>query len=407
MANNTEPFRLLVQRHIDNQLTEQEEQEFFALIEQEEYQLLLQQVIDEQFQQAEVAGPSIHPHRLQQMRAHILTSKPAKGVVIFTLRRMAAAAAILILLAGAVYWWSIPGKEPEVAIVKPGTPVDVAPGKNGAVLTLADGSKVVLDSAADGIIAAQNGAQAVLKNGQLSYRSTADNNKSVSFNTMTTPNGRQFHVRLPDGTGVWLNAASSITYPTTFTSNTREVSITGEVYFEVTPLRLTSGKKMPFIVKVNNETQVEVLGTHFNINAYGDGEGIKTTLLEGKVKVVNGQRSMVNGQLKAGNEVMLKPGEQAVSAGAYSPFTIHHSPDIDQVMAWKNGLFNFNGNDIRSAINEIGRWYDLEVIYESIPEQREIVGEIQRDLTLMQAMTVLKKLHISYRLDGKKLIITK
>lgn len=406
MANNTEPFRLLVQRHIDNQLTEQEEQEFFALIEQEEYQLLLQQVIDEQFHQAQEAGPSIHPHRLQQMRHHILASKQPRKARVVTLRRIAAAAAVLVMLTGAVYLWRMWGLQPVITEVKP-MPADVAPGKNGAVLTLADGTKVVLDSAANGVIAAQSGTQAVLKDGQLTYQSTGNAAQSVSYNTMTTPNGRQFHVQLPDGTGVWLNAASSITYPTTFKGKIREVAITGEVYFEVSASYLSSGRRMPFIVKVNDQTQVEVLGTHFNVNAYGDGGSIKTTLLEGKVKVVNGEWSKVNGHLITGHEVMLKPGEQAVLAEAYSPFTIHHSPDLDQVMAWKNGLFNFNGNDIRSAINEIGRWYDLEVKYESIPEQREIVGEIQRDLTLMQAMTVLKKLHINYRLDGKKLIITK
>lgn len=406
MVNNTDPFRLLVQRHIDNQLTEQEEQEFFALIEQEEYQLLLQQLIDEQFQQEQVAGPSIHPHRLQQMRNHILTSRQEK-VKLFTLRRMAAAAAILVFLTGAVYLWRKLGKEPVVAGVNPTAPANIAPGRNGAVLTLANGSKVVLDSAANGVIAAQNGAQVVLQDGRLTYKLTDNPSENVAYNTMTTPNGRQFHVQLPDGTGVWLNAASSITYPTRFTGKNRQVAITGEVYFEVASLQLKSGKKIPFIVKVNKQTQVEVMGTHFNVNAYDDAGNIKTTLLEGKVKVVNGQWSKVNGQLKTVHEVVLKPGEQAVLAGAYSPFTVHHSPDIDQVMAWKNGLFNFNGNDIRSAINEIGRWYDLEVIYESMPDQREIVGEVQRNLTLEQTMSVLKKLHINYRIEGKKLIITK
>jgi transmembrane sensor len=413
MADNIEQFRLLVQRHIDNQLTEQEEEDFFSLIQHQENRLLLQQVVDEQFQLSQVTGPSISPRRLQQIRDHILASKPTKQVRLFTLRRIAVAAAVLFI-AGTVYFWRVYKQGPDLTQVHAKQPADVAPGGKGAILTLADGTKIVLDSMGNGVIATQNGAQAVLKDGRLTYLATDNAAENITYNTMTTPKGRQFHVQLPDGTQAWLNAASSITYPTTFNDNSREVAITGEVYFEVAHQAVKGGsRKIPFIVKIyttpsrlagSEVGKVEVLGTHFNVNAYEHAAGIRTTLLEGKVRV----SSMVNRPTgrQVGEWSILKPGEQAI-ASSHSPLTIDHTPDISQVMAWKNGHFNFNGNDIRSVMNEIARWYDLEVIYESEPPSRQIVGEIQRDLTLSQVMTVLKKLNINYRLEGRTLIITK
>lgn len=407
MADNIEQFRQLVQRHIDNQLTEEEEEAFFSLLQQDEYRLLLQQVVDEKFRLSQLTGPSISPHRLQQIRDQILASKTTRQVPLFMLRRIAAAAAILLFIAGAVYFWRLSKQERMLTQVQPSQPADVAPGRNGAILTLADGQKVVLDSLGNGVIATQHGTRAVLQDGQLAYHSTGNETENIAYNTVTTPKGRQFQVQLPDGTHVWLNAASSITYPTVFKDKRREVTITGEVYFEVANLRLRSGQKQPFIVQVNKQTQIEVLGTHFNVNAYDNEGSIKTTLLEGKVRVASGKGPVAGGKATSESfqEVVLKPGEQAI-ASARSSLTIDHSPDIQQVMAWKSGLFNFNGRDIIAAMDEIGRWYDLEVMYESAPKPRQIVGEIQRNLTLSELMTVLKKLDIHYRLEGRQLIIT-
>jgi ferric-dicitrate binding protein FerR (iron transport regulator) len=203
-----------------------------------------------------------------------------------------------------------------------------------------------------------------------------------------------------------LNAASSIKYPTVFTGSQRIVEIEGEAYFEVVPLNLPTGrdggggKKLPFIVNVGKGrgASIEVLGTHFNVNAYEDEASIKTTLLEGSVNVKSGG--------DAQSSAILKPGQQAVITDN-SPLSINHSPDLVQVMAWKNGLFNFNGYDIKAVMREIGRWYDLDIVYEGEPEPEEMMGELQRNLTLSQVMKILQKIQVKYRIEGRKLIIMK
>jgi transmembrane sensor len=251
----------------------------------------------------------------------------------------------------------------------------------------------VLDSLGNGIVATQNGAQVVLKNGSLAYDASGQTTSEIVYNTMRTPKGRQFQLVLPDGTKVWLNAASSIKYPAVFTGDTRTVEIDGEAYFEV-----FKNVNKPFIVKIDEATEVKVLGTHFNINAYDDEPAIKTTLLEGAVKVN-----------KDGASAILQPGEQvSVSQKSQSSHAIPvQTPDLDQVMAWKNGLFNFNGYDIKAVMREIGRWYDLDIVYEAEPEPEEMMGELQRNLTLSQVMKILQKIHVKYRVEGRKLIVMK
>jgi ferric-dicitrate binding protein FerR (iron transport regulator) len=155
---------------------------------------------------------------------------------------------------------------------------------------------------------------------------------------------------------------------------------------------------MPFKVTIPQGGEVKVLGTHFNINAYDDEPAIKTTLLEGAVKVI--QSAIGNRQ-----SAILKPGEQAVFI-ADSRFTIHDA-DIEQVLAWKNGLFNFNGYDIKAVMREIGRWYDLDIVYEGEPEPEEVMGELQRNLTLSQVMKILQRIHVKYRIEGRQLIVMK
>jgi transmembrane sensor len=343
------------------------------------------------------------------------------------------AAAIIIVFGVAAYFW-LNNKKQEKSLTNNNKQIqtDIAPGHDGAILTLANGRQLVLDSLKNGVIAMQNGSQVELKNGSVHYNTNEHTTGGIIYNTMRTPRGRQFQLVLPDGTKVWLNAASSIKYPTEFTGVTRTVEIEGEAYFEVKPLNLLpihrdrdgrGGKKLPFIVNILRGAAIEVLGTHFNVNAYEDEASIKTTLLEGSVKVVkrestfakasadkpangNPQSAIVNRQW-----AILKPGEQAALTHDSrltihdSPLTINHSPDLAQVMAWKNGLFNFNGYDIKAVMREIGRWYDLDVVYEGEPEPEEMMGELQRNLTLSQVMKILQKIHIKYRIEGRKLIV--
>lgn len=303
--------------------------------------------------------------------------------------RWAAAAILVIAITTAVFMLverKPGGTEPGIA---KSTVNDVLPGGYRATLQLANGQVIILDSAANGSLAKQGNTSIIkLANGQIAYNLESNVTTEVMYNTMSTPAGGQFKLQLPDGTNVWLNAASSITYPTAFVGKDRTVSIKGEAYFEV-----AKDQSKPFHVKVNN-MDVEVLGTHFNINSYADESAIKTTLLEGSVKVKSELQSAV----------ILKPGEQALLA-ANSPLTIEHSPDIDQVMAWKNGLFNFNKLSLQEVMKQIARWYDVEVLYQGEVKPKKFGGEIQRDLNLSEVLEGLKETGIHFRIEEKKLIV--
>lgn len=293
----------------------------------------------------------------------------------------AAAAIFISILAGSIYRFQQKPATQPVAIV------DIPPGSNGAILTLSDGSTVVLDSLANGQVAQQQGANVMLQNGRLNYTPTGKPSGSLAYNIMTTPKGRQFQLTLPDGTKVWLNAASSIRYPTAFTGSDRSVAISGEVYLEV-----AGDPHRPFRVSIGDTVEVEVLGTRFNVNAYTDEPGIYTTLLQGAVKV------STRNQFK-----ILKPGEQAQMKGAQ--LSILKNADPAHVTAWKDGAFSFVQADLPTVMRQLARWYDVEVVFAGDIPQRSITGEIGRSLTLEQVLKGLTKLKINYKIEGKKLII--
>jgi len=265
---------------------------------------------------------------------------------------------------------------------------DALPGSDKAILTLADGTKVILDSAHNGILAEQGGTKIVKpENGRVRYDAGAHG--EVTENLLVTPRGGKYQVTLPDGTQVWLNAASSMRYPTAFTGRERIVTITGEVYFEVAK---ETGKA--FIVKVN-DLSVEVLGTHFNVNAYTDEVMVRTSLLEGAVRVKDG----------AGQMVTLKPGQEAQTPGDRQAMRVVSGIDTAQVMAWKNGLFQFRNTDLASVMRQLARWYDLDVVYEGkIPTDR-FDGKIPRDATAAQVLAILQKNQIHFKIEGKKLMV--
>jgi transmembrane sensor len=315
---------------------------------------------------------------------------------VYTMRRWLVAAAVLLLLAaGAFYWMNLDSGKIS-PVVK--TPIDIAPGKDGAVLTLADGTRLVLDSMNSGVVATQNGTQVLLQNGQVVYH-TGKTTGAPQYNTMSTPRGRQFQLLLPDGTKIWLNAASSITYPTFFEGTERRVQVTGEVYFEV-----AKDPRLPFRVEVNKQATIEVLGTHFNVNAYSNETAMKTTLLEGSVLV----RSAVDGRQSA----VLKPAQQAelthgLPAGRQgAQLTIHENADIDKVMAWKNGLFNFDKVPITEVMKQIERWYDITVVYETGVPDIEFFGELSRNISLTDLVDALKDVGVRFRIEeGRKLVV--
>lgn len=293
----------------------------------------------------------------------------------------AAAASVLVLAGAATYF--LASKKQEIRTVTDSRPAVVQPGRQGALLTLADGSQVLLDTVQNGVVALQGGVTAKVMNGALFYEG---NGNEVVYNTMSTPRGRQFHLTLPDGTRVWLNAASSIRYPTRFGGNERRVEVTGETYFEV-----ARNSKMPFLVNVNKQADIEVLGTHFNINSYSNENSINTTLLEGSVRVRKGSEA-----------VIIKPGEQA---RVQHSIRVEKEVDIEKVMAWKNGIFNFNGSTLEEVMRQIERWYEIEVVYEKGIPNIPVGGEMSKDIPLNGLMIVLEKLDVHYRMEGRKLII--
>lgn len=265
---------------------------------------------------------------------------------------------------------------------------DVLPGGNRALLTLADGSTIVLDSTNNGTLSMQGAVKVIkLNDGKLAYKeSGADvSNTPVAYNTITTPRGGQYQIELADGTKVWLNAGSSLKYPTAFVADERKVLLTGEGYFEV-----AKDKSKPFLVTANG-TNVEVLGTHFNINAY-DYKTAKTTLLEGSVKVGNGDKTLV-----------IKPGEQAIASD--QSMIINKGVNTSEVLAWKNGLFQFNNTDIKTVMKEISLWYDVEVQYPKGVPKDKYWGSIRRDQNLSDVLKVLKESGARFTIEGKTVVV--
>lgn len=320
-------------------------------------------------------------------RVHELVNPAVRPVHFLQRRLIRYAAAIFLLLGAGTYFWATHKNTSSQLADKA---VIIAPGRDGAILTLADGSKVVLDSMGNGLVANQQGVKVSLQNGQLAYGPTSTATTEVAYNTVSTPKGRQFRLVLPDGSKIWLNAASAIRYPTTFTGNERRVKLEGEAYFEI-----ATNAAMPFKVIAGDATEVEVLGTSFNINAYKNEQVISTTLLEGAVRINAYQQSQI-----------LKPGQQAAVKPATEQLQVYQNADLDKVMAWKNGLFNFEDATLPEVMRQLERWYDIEVTYtKDIPPIR-FGGEINKQNTLQDVLQILEKSNVHFRLEqGRKLVV--
>ena len=304
-----------------------------------------------------------------------------------------AAAAVFLLLVTGVYLWQA-HRVHTITRQEAAVTADIRPGGNKAVLTLGDGTSITLDSAANGAIARQ-GTTAILKlaNGQIAYEIKEGGKGPVMMNTMRTPRGGQYQLGLPDGSRIWLNAASSITYPTVFTEGERKVVISGEAYLEV-----ARDKQHPFLVEVDGRATVEVLGTSFNINSYKEEDNIRATLLEGSIRVSASRHQ---------ESVVLKPGQQAQIAGSVGQVRskVIDGVDMDEVMAWKNGLFNLQDEQLPEVMRQLQRWYDIEVRYEGTPPVVRFKGEMDRGVRLSDVLGFLSKLGIRCRLEGRTLVI--
>lgn len=380
----------LMERYFKGACTEEERKELAQYIHTAQDDARLKEVLDNTWNrfQPEAPMPAAAADRIQ---AALLS----EGTTVTPLRRrkpwLAAAAVALLLLSAGGFWLGREKRQP-IAQQPSRQPLvaDVLPGGNKAVLTLGDGRTITLDSSGNGVLA-QQGNMKIIKqaNGELAYEQAGQGQAEVLFNTMRTPRGGEYRLTLPDGSRVWLNAASSITYPTAFTGESREVSITGEAYFEVAK---QAGK--PFRVKAG-AMNVEVLGTHFNINAYTEEKTVKTTLLEGAVKIA-----------AAGKETLLKPGQQAGLQGNGS-LQVKSDVNLDEVVAWKNGLFQFNDADMPAVMRQLENWYDVKVIYEGKVPERSFGGAMQRSLPLTGVLKILEENDVKFRLEGRNLIVMK
>ena len=315
-----------------------------------------------------------------------------KPVITLFWKRWLVAASIILMVGAGSYFLFFNKSEKQIDIAKLPVTHDVkAPATNRAMITLADGKTVYLDSTNNGQLALQNNVRLIkTADGQITSEADASTHLSMtaSMNTLFNPKGSKVvDMTLSDGSRVWLNAGSSITYPTAFIGNERKVTMTGEAYFEV-----TKSKNMSFIVSVE-DAEVQVLGTHFNIMAYNEENAVKTTLLEGSVRFVSGNNA---GLLKPGQQSQLiKDGQVKVISGV----------DVDEVMAWKNGVFYFKNADIKTVMRELSRWYDVDVVYQGEIKPKKFGGEIQRDLNLSEVLEGLKETGIHFRIEGKKLIV--
>jgi len=326
---------------------------------------------------------------LQVDKAQALPRPAARPVHrIHFLRRWGWAAAAALLIAGAViYNYNKPAGKNMLAAKHP-VKTDIGPGQQGAILTLADNTQVLLDTIKNGVVALQGGAIARVVNGTLHYEGTGTNQV---FNTMYTPKGRQYHLTLPDGTQVWLNAASSLKFPTAFSGKERDVELNGEAYFEV-----TKNKAMPFHVASAGQ-HIEVLGTHFDINSYRDEAALTTTLLEGSVKVTKGALSAV-----------LRPGQQSAISNNETNAAIKVSEvnDVEEVTAWKDGKFHFNDTDIKTVLRQVSRWYNVDIEYQGkISADDVFTGTFSRDMTAAKALKLLEFSGVNFKIEGRKIIV--
>lgn len=270
---------------------------------------------------------------------------------------------------------------------------DLKPGENRATLTLANGQKIILTKSLTGQLSKQGNVNISMKaNGTVAYTAGSGGqttNAGTAYNTLTTKKGEQFPLILSDGTQVILDAASSITFPVAFTGNKRTVFITGQAYFKV-----VHNQHQPFQVLVKGQT-INDIGTEFNINAYDDEGSVKTTLLEGSVKVS-----------KASEAVVLTPGQQSQVTDNGNTITVVKNADIQSVVAWKNGLFQYNNASIQEVMRQVARWYNVDIQYEGTIPQREFSGKMQRDLNASQVLDLLSFTRIHFKIEGKKIIVT-
>lgn len=340
---------------------------------------------------------------LNHVKADATWNKTLKGIrnkqpVYLKFRRRMAIAASIMMIVGLGIWWGThfrntsDNRSAELSTKQTKTFEDIAPGSIGATLTLANGKKIILSAQSDGKLASEAGILiSKTADGQLVYEiqaSTAKENSQGLINTLSTANGQTYMVTLPDKSKVWLNAASSLSFSAgLINKGIRKVNLSGEAYFEVAK---NSGH--PFVVASQGQ-QVEVLGTHFNVNSYGDESNTRTTLLEGAVRVAS----------DGGKTVVLRPGQQSAVSG--NGLLTTSEVDTEPIVAWKNGLTSFRNAEIKTIMQQISRWYDVDIRYAQGIPGKLFSGEIPRNANLSELMKVLEFSGIRLKVENRTITV--
>lgn len=396
---NESRLTYLFKAYFAKSATPVEYEELMELLKMAENEVQVKALLTEEWQQFKSENQHFSERQYEVMLSNIFqkgAERPTALIVdkyIHSFKWLrTVAAAVLVFLIGGVAFWLHTGKQARQVVQSEemhiATKDSILPGGNKAILTLSDGSSIILDSIHQGTLTQQGNTNVRKVNTSTLVYSQQNNiqNQKIAYNTLSTPKGGQYQLVLPDGTKVWLNASSSIYFPTVFEGKERNVTISGEAYFEV-----AKNPEMPFNVKVKS-MNVQVLGTHFNIMAYNDENSINTTLLEGSVKVSEGSlnRILISGQ----QSKVYKTGQIEIEEA-----------DIAEVMAWKNGWFQFNGNDIETIMRQISRWYDVEILYEGRIPTSHFSGLVRRTNDISQVLKIMETGGVKFKIEGRKVIV--
>ncbi len=400
MNNNQTEFSELFNKYISNKLTSDEYSKFWKLMNEDTDEVLTNAELEKLWNDNKANNDIQTNTTFSKVNEYLLDNqdnsveKPALKRKIGILKslwkyRSVAAVIVMITISSILFFYNKNDNQKIVQTNKTVQPKhDLLPGVNKAVLKLADGSSIILDSTGKGVIANQGNVKIIKnQNGQLVYTVDGVVSNSILYNTLEIPRGGQYKIVLPDGSNVWLNAASKLKYPVQFVGSERRVEVSGEAYFEIAknPLK-------PFKVQLE-KMEVEVLGTHFNIKAYTDEDIIKTTLLEGKVKINTNSKT-----------IQLIPGQQA-QLKTSGNLKVLDNVDLEETVAWKEGNFHFENSDIYDVMNQISRWYDVDVVVKR-PIKKQFIGNISRNVKLSQVLSMLEQTgEIKFSFEGKKVIV--
>jgi transmembrane sensor len=382
-----ERISYLYQRHLDEVLTGAELAELKVLAKDPEFSEELEDLTENLWDYDEQGGAGIELAKARSFYEYIVLHPQQKRPHRIWLRIVAVAAAVAIVVSG-IYFFNYSYHKTYTDMTA--AVYDIAPGKVGATLTLANGKKIRLSGAQKGEIAKEAGISVTKTvDGQLVYEIKEANSASNKINTLSTAKGETYILTLPDKSKVWLNAASSLTYSARLNERgLRKVRLEGEAYFEI-----AKDKAHPFVVEAAGQS-LEVLGTHFNVNAYADESGIKTTLLEGSVRVAGDVEN-----------VTLKPGQQSLVSGNRGIDV--KEVDVNDVIAWKNGKFRFDDTSLEDVMKQFARWYNVDVVYLDGISNRKFTGGINRNITAAEALSLLQFSNVKFKIEGKKIIVTK